>query len=378
MTDQPTSSPARIDAKSSCLLALALIIAVALACQPAAPPAPTIAPLTPPPPSTPAPASPQPVETRPVEPTPAAQPSATSTPSAAADPVPAATPPAIPADVVAGAAEQTVDLTNRMLQPRSVDADFLWGMFITNRSFAGGWGVQLDPAYTTQMLEMWHPDDACFSALAAQVAQLDGNTNLPPLEFLLYMDHLISHLSPCVEDQLALIGGDDFFDNSVEIRSQRITAWFDRTWQDADDGAFSFDSACREEFYSHLPVAIDATDGPHLESAWASAMVVVSQCARDAMQAYFAFIDISSARLFELQPAERYTAVSLQMTMVGHLLSINLRKPADQCWPEYNSLIPAVAAAERQGELESTRNVALGTLNRCLQASPAYNPFAGR
>ena len=47
------------------------------------------------------------------------------------------------------------------------------------------------------------------------------------------------------------------------------------------------------DFYSHLPEAIAAVDPPHLESAWASAMVVVSGCARDAMRDYFAFLDIS-------------------------------------------------------------------------------------
>lgn len=280
--------------------------------------------------------------------------------------------------MVARTADMTADLTNRMLQPRSVDADFLWGMFITNRSFVGGWGAQLDPAYTTQMLEMWHVDDVCYSGLTAEVTKLDGNTSLPPLEFLLYVDHLISQLSPCIEDQLASIGGDDFFANSLDVRTQRITAWFDRTWQDADDGTFPFDTACRDEFYSHLPEAISASEGPYLESAWASAMVVVSQCARDAMQHYFAFLDIGPSRLFELQPADRYTATSLQMTMVGHLLSVNLRKPVDQCWPEYQSLIPDVAAAHTRERMESSRNSALRTLNGCLEASPPYHPFTGQ
>ena len=265
-----------------------------------------------------------------------------------------------------------------MLQPRQVDADFLWGMFMTNRLFVGGWGRTPDPNYTTQMLEMWHSENPCYSALESEVVKLGGENSLPPLEFLQYMEHLNAQLSPCIEDQLQSISGLQFFDNAPTVRNQRITMWFDRTWEDADDGTFPFADDCRTRFYSHLPEAIAAGDPPHLESAWASAMVVVSGCARDAMRDYFAFLDISEPQLKQLPPDDRYTAVSLQMTMIGHLLAVDLRKPSDGCWPDYANQIPQVAATTDPGEMIAARNSALRSLQSCLQETPVNNPFSER
>ena len=275
-------------------------------------------------------------------------------------------------------AEQTRELTDRMLQPRLVDADFLWGMFITNRSFVGGWGRTPDADYTTRMLEMWHSDNACYAALEVEVSGLGAENSLPPLEFLQYVDYVIAQLSSCVEDQLDSIDGNQFFDNSLDVRTLRINNWFDRTWRDADDGTFPFATDCQTEFYSHLPAATAATDANHLESAWASAMVVVSGCARDAMQGYFAFLDISELQLKTLPPEDRYAAVSLQMTMFGHLFGINLGKPSEACWPDYAARIPVVAAVPDPDQQIDARNVALKTLEVCLQASPDSNPFVGR
>ena len=284
----------------------------------------------------------------------------------------------VPDEVVNRTREMTADLSNRMLQPRLVDADFMWGMFITNRSFVGGWSRQVDPDHTTRMLEMWHAGSPCYSALEAEVAGLGNDNSLPPLEFVLYVDHLTAQLSPCVDEQLSLVDGRLFFHNPADVRTQRITTWFDRTWQDADDGTFPFAADCRDGFYSHLPVAIAASDARDLESAWASAMVVVSQCARAAMQDYFAFLQVTPSRLFELQPHDRYTTISLQMTMYGHLISVDLRKPNAQCWPDYQGRIPELAAIEDPQQFEPSRNAVLKDYSDCLDGLPAYDPFSAR
>ena len=201
---------------------------------------------------------------------------------------------------------------------------------------------------------------------------------LASFEFVLYVDYLTAQLSPCVDEHLSLVDGRLFFHNPADVRTQRITTWFDRTWQDADDGTFPFAADCRDGFYSHLPVAIAASDARDLESAWASAMVVVSQCARAAMQDYFAFLQVTPSRLFELQPDDRYTTVSLQMTMYGHLISVDLRKPNSQCWPDYQGRIPELAAIDDPQQFEPSRNAVLKDYSDCLDGLPAYNPFANR
>lgn len=350
------------------------VVAGGLACQSAAPAIPTVAPLT-----APAPATPAPTPTEFVENTPTPQPISTIEPTRATTdetPAAAANPNSVSQATIDRAEKQTADLRDRMLRPREVDADFLWGMFITNRSFAGGWTGPPDSDYTTRMLEMWHADNACYSDLESEVARLGSGNNLFPLEFLQYMDHLIAQLSPCVDDHFQSISGSQFFDNTLEVRTHRVSTWFDRTWEDADDGSFSFAASCRDEFFSHLPDAHAATDSLHLESAWASAMVVVSRCALQAMQTDFAFLDISESMLMDLPLDDRYTTVSLQMTMFGHLLSINLRKPSDDCWPDYQRRIPGVAATADPGQMIVNRNAVLGSFQRCLEALPATNPYA--
>ena len=361
------------------LVTIACILAISgLACNSATPAIPTVPPLTAPPPATPTPTPPGAAPTETAAHTPS--PSSTETSQPPPSPVPTAVsnPPGVSEAVVTRTAEQTEDLTDRMLQPRQVDPDFLWGMFMTNRLFVGGWGRTPDPNYTTQMLEMWHSENPCYSALESEVVKLGGESNLPPLEFLQYMEHLNAQLSPCIEDQLQSISGLQFFDNAPTVRNQRITMWFDRTWEDADDGTFPFADDCRTRFYSHLPEAIAAGDPPHLESAWASAMAIVSGCARDAMRDYFAFLDISEPQLKQLPPDDRYTAVSLQMTMIGHLLAVDLRKPSDGCWPDYANQIPQVAATTDPDEMIAARNSALRFLQTCLQETPASNPFSER
>ena len=352
------------------------VLAVSLACQGAAPVDHSIPPLTAPAPPTPSPTqTPAPSIPPTLQLTPTAEPEAAKSTAA---PVAAMTPAPVSQATTDLTEKQVADLTDRMLQPREVDADFLWGMFITNRSFAGGWSGPPDSDYTTRMLEMWHPANACYSDLESEVARLGGANRLLPLEFLQYIDHLITQLSPCVDDHLQSISGSQFFDNTLDVRTQRVSKWFDRTWQDADDGTFPFAAGCRDEFFSQVPDALAATDSIHLESAWASAMVVVSGCAQEAMQTYFAFLDISESKLKDLSPDDRYTTVSLQMTMFGHLLSINLRKPSDECWPDYQSSIPGVAATVDPEQMIANRNAALGSFQRCLEALPATNPFAAQ
>ena len=359
------------------LVTIACILVIAgIACNNAAPVIPTVPPLTSPPPATPTP--PETSRAEPSEPAPSPLLVATPfpPPTLASTEIPVR--PSVSQSVVARTAEQTADLTDRMLQPRLVDAEFLWGMFITNRSFVGGWARTPDPDYTTRMLEMWHSNNPCYAALEVEAANLAHRNSLPPLEFLQYVDHVIAQLSPCVDDQLNSIDGAQFFDNSMDIRTQRINTWFDRSWEDADDGTFAFDADCQPSFYSHLPAAVAATDSAHLESAWASAMVVVSGCARDAMQNYFEFLDISESQLKELRPDDRYATMSLQMTMFGHLFSINLGKPSDECWPDYASHIPKVAATDDPDEMIAARNVALKSFQTCLENTPTINPFSGQ
>ena len=352
-----------------------VMVGSALACQSAEPATPTVPPLTAPAPATPTPTPTATVGSQAMLSTPSTTPTATTLSTPTMMPTATAVPSGVSLAVVARTAEKTADLTDRMLQPRQVDADFLWGMFITNKSFVGGWATP-NSHYAAQMLQMWHPENPCYSELAEEVAKLGAANDLLPLEFLLYLNHVTAQLAPCIERQLPLVDPDSFFEHSTEVRTQRITLWFDRTWQDANDSAFPFDAGCRPEFFSHLPDAIVATDSLHLESAWVSAMVVVSGCARDATSDYFAFLNTTESRLFELQPDDRYTTVSLQMTMFGHLLSIHSGKPRDECWPDYESRIPDAASSDNPQQLSASKDAAFQVLQDCLEALPATNPFA--
>ncbi len=365
------------------LIAITCIIAlVGAACQattPANTPAPT---LTSPPPATPAPTPTPPPPTEPVEPT--AAPSASAPPEQTRPPTPtiaptvAVPPPAVSEAVVADTGAQVLELTERLLWPRTVDADFLWGLFIANRSFGSGAPGQVEPDYTARMLALWHPENVCYSMLESAIASLDAENGLHPLEFVLYVDHIAAELSPCLDEQLLQVGPEQFFTLSTDVRTHRINAWFDSIWRDANDQSFALDAVCRDEFYSNLSDAVGASDPSQLETAWVSAMVAVSGCAREAMRDYFAFIQLDTAQVFAMPPDERYTTVSLQMTMTGHMIAISQSKPYQSCWPDYEANIPRVAAAGSPSQLDAIRNATLQTLFECLDALPAVNPFAGQ
>ena len=91
----------------------------------------------------------------------------------------AAPSPTVPAEVVARTSERVDELTARLLRPRRINVDVLWGGFVTSRAFGIGtdWVPDLDaPA---KMLEMWHPGNACYAIVESEVDQLESD-NRPP------------------------------------------------------------------------------------------------------------------------------------------------------------------------------------------------------
>ena len=138
-----------------------------------------------------------------------AQADAAPTPPAAS--LSAAPSPTVPAEVVARTSERVDELTARLLRPRRINVDVLWGGFVTSRAFGIGtdWVPDLDaPA---KMLEMWHPGNACYAIVESEVDQLESDNRLRPVEFTLYFDYISAQLSPCLDEQLPQVDAEQFF-----------------------------------------------------------------------------------------------------------------------------------------------------------------------
>lgn len=360
----------RLPAVAAIFLAL-----LASACEPAQPIVPTVPPLTPAAVSTPAAGITVPTQAAtPVEGSPAEP--ATDRPTAvlaAADP-----PSEVPAEVVENTEEKAQELTERMLRLRPVDADVLWGGLLAYRALAIRTGGAPDLDAPARMLEMWHSDNPCYAMLRAEVDGLGANNHLGPVDFNAYFDHILARLSPCLDEQWHEVDGQRFFDNSETVRADRISTWFDSIWDRSTGEALTGLDHCREGFLAHIPAAVSATDPGDLQTAWGGAMVEFSDCRQQALRAEFPFLYLGESQLFAFELNDRYTLISLQVTLGGHLVAISMQRPYEACWPAFEADVPDIAVAAGPAQMVDSRDAALRGLRACIEELPEYHPFSER
>lgn len=354
-------------------------VAVALlvtACEPAQPTVPTVPPLTPATVSTPASGAAVPTQTAPsVEALPTA---VAGTDAVTAKPVEAAPPSEVPTEVVERTEEKVQEFTERMLRLRPVDTDVLWGALLAYRALGVQTGHAPEIDAPARMLEMWHSGNPCYQMLQAQVDRLGANDHLGPVDFNAYFEHILARLSPCLDEQWHQVDGQRFFDHSETVRAGRISTWFDSIWERSNGEALTGLDHCREGFYAHVPAAVSAEDPSGLQSAWGRAMVEFSDCRQQALRAEFPFLYLGESQLFAFELNDRYTLISLQVTLGGHLVAISMQRPYDRCWGEFEADVPGVAVAAGPAQMVDTRDAALRGLRTCIEELPEYHPFGER
>jgi len=271
-----------------------------------------------------------------------------------------------------------VELTSRMLRARRVDVDVLWAVFVMNRAFGIGTDWAPDIEAPAKMLEMWDPENACFAMVEGDVERLGSDNHLTPVDFNAFVAHVGDQLSPCLEERWPEVEAERFFSNPESVRVDRVTIWFDSIWDlSVGDSLVSLEQ-CREGFYTHLPVAIAASDPHGLEGAWSAAMVEFSACRQEALREELPFVYLGNSQLFAFELNDRYTLIALQATVGGHLVAISMQRPYGECWPDFAASIPEIATATGPAQLVESRDAALRALRACIEVLPEHNPFAGQ
>lgn len=339
----------------------AVALSLAAACEPALPPADVVA-----------------VPTQTAVPTtaPPAQSGATDLPPAS--PADAEPSPAVPAEVVARTEEKVDELSDRMLRPRPVNTDVLWGAFLTYRALGVRTNHMPDIDAPARMLEMWHPGNPCYATLEAEVERLGAHSGLRPVEFNAYFDYVFAQLSPCLDGQWAEVDTERFFANAEAVRADRVSTWFDSIWNRSEGEALTSLGSCREGFHAHQPAVVSAGESPELHSAWGNAMVEFSECRQEALREELPFVYLGNSQLFAFELNDRYTLIALQATLGGHLVAISMQRPYGECWPDFAAIIPEIATAPGPAQLVESRDAALRTLRACIGVLPEHNPFAGQ
>lgn len=348
-------------------------VAFVAACQPAQSAVPTVPPLTPATVSTPADAAVVPTQTATSVGTSPAEAAKTVRPPAAS--VDAGPSSEVPREVAERTEERVQELTARMLRLRPVDTDVLWGALLAHRALGVQSGRAPDIDGPPRMLEMWHAGNPCYEILGAEVEGLGANNHLGPVDFNAYFDHILTQLTPCLDEQWQEVDGQRFFANSDTVKAERISTWFDSVWDRSDGEALTDLGDCREGFYAHVPAAVSATDIGELQSAWGDAMVEFSDCRQQALRAEYPFVYLGESQLFAFELNDRYTLVALQATLGGHLVAISMRRPYDECWPEFEANVPGIAVALGPAQMVESRDAALSALRSCIEELPEYNPF---
>ena len=352
----------------------AVVLSLAAACEPALLPIPTAQPLTPATVLTPADVVAVPTQTAAPTTAPPAQAGATDLPPAS--PADAEPSPAVPAEVVARTEEKVDELSDRMLRPRPVNTDVLWGAFLTYRALGVRNNHMPDIDAPARMLEMWHPGNPCYATLEAEVERLGAHRGLGPVEFNAYFDYVFAQLSPCLDEQWAEVDAERFFANAEAVRADRVSTWFDSIWNRSEGEALTSLGSCREGFHAHQPAVVSAGESPELHSAWGNAMVEFSECRQQTLREELPFVYLGETQLFAFELNDRYTLIALQATLGGHLVAISLQRPYGECWPDFAASIPEVAIATSPAQLVESRDAALRALRVCIEALPEHNPYA--
>ena len=359
-----------------------LVVISAVACQGDTPVPPTVPPLTAPPPDPTVSASAIRKTAEPANPTSAPTPTVTATPDPVAAPIPASPPaivtpvPALPAATSADAAHRLNGLIDRLLEPREVKADAVWSSFIASRAAVLS-GIDEVRATETQvrMLEMWHSGDDCYAALEDEVEALGPDRYLTLIEYPQFLDYAHRHVSPCLEERLPQIDPARFFAHPAEVRTERITRWFDAAWQQGSGELGDLAPTCRGSFYAYLPDVVDAADLAGFGTAWNAALQGQVQCLLSAMQDDLRYL-MDPAALFELPAVRLSEMIALHTTITGHILALGMGRNYDDCWPDFEARIPAVAESTTLDEMSVAQNAAMESLAQCVQDLPFANRFS--
>ncbi len=382
----------------SLLTSLACILVLtAAACQPTQPAIPNEPQLTAPPPATAPPAAavtssgsaaPSTVPILPTATPTAVQSDATLAPAPIAlpstkrptpPPTPASTQrsllPAATAPPPHDAAAGLTQMIEAIIRPRSVSVDRMWAFFITDRTLPGGPVVTEAAETQIKLLEMWHPGNVCYSRLEAEIDVLGQNNQFPPVAYRQYLNYINAELSPCLDEQLPLVDTRQFFSKPTPVRAERITKWLSASWVDDEDAPTVSGGNCGDIFDAHLPDAVAATNPEQLSAIWSEALNERFQCQFRSLREANELSELGDAHLYTLPAEDRNTLITLQITLIGHVLAIGQGKPYDQCWPDFEAGLPAVAAAANPEELTEARNASLDSLVQCVEKLPASNPF---
>ncbi len=373
------------------LLVTFCVLAICVAaCQPVTPAAPVGPSLTSPPPATVSPTmiNPTPTDTdaaaasatapRPTPtssqsmPTPTRTLPPTTAPSGTERSLRLQTPALTPADAAAGLTQMLEAIT----RPRSINADAMWAFFISDRTIpTSSAGAEAEETQA-KLLEMWHSDNVCYAKLEEEIAVLGQDNQVSPVGYRQYLDYINGELSPCLDEQLPLVDAQQFFGNSTAIRAERITKWLNASWLELEEEGQLPDTApCGDIFDAHLPDAIAAADPEQLSAAWSAALNERFQCQYEPLQQANEFSDLGDAHLFTLSLHDRRTIITLQTTLMGHVIAIGLGRSYDECWSDFAASIPEMAAVNDPAELYDARNAALEALYACIAKLPVTNPF---
>ena len=284
--------------------------------------------------------------------------------------------PTLPAATTTDAAHRLNGLIDQLLEPREVSADAVWSSFIASRTaiLSGIDGIR---AAETQvrMLEMWHPGDDCYAALEAEVAALGSDRHLTLIEYPQFLDYAHRQVSPCLEERLPQIDPARFFEHPAEVRSERITKWFDAAWQEGSGELGELAPSCRGSFYAYVPDVVDAADPESFGTAWNAALQGQVQCLLSAMQDDLRYL-LDPAALFELPAAQLPEMIALHTTITGHILALGMGRNYDECWPDFEAQIPGVAESTTLAEMSVAQNAAMESLAQCVQGLPLTNRFS--
>ena len=267
-------------------------------------------------------------------------------------------------------------LVDGLVAPRGVDADTIWAFFIATRA-VGLAGLDQSAAadFQVKMLEMWHADNPCYSALSVEVSALGSEPQLAQVDYQHFVAYADRKVSQCLVDQIPMTDPQDFFNRTDEERTERITRWFEAAWQERAADLGELAPSCGDSFFAHVPDAVAAADPEQLILAWNTALSAQVQCLIAAVEVDLRFL-VDPAALFE-QPEEQVAElISLQTVLAGHLLAIGMGKNYDECWPDFEGQIPGVALARTSNEFSVSQNAALESLAECVQRLPLNNRFA--
>ncbi len=281
--------------------------------------------------------------------------------------------------------DNLADLIAETVQPRPVTADEVWVYLMLERNISANIALeQIPPAggspsppeeTLARMLELWRSDSPCFGMLEAEIAALGDNNLLGAVRYVQYLDYVTTQIAPCLDEQLPLLEADQFFKNSSEVRADRITRWFDQSWPIQTGPTVSDTASCREDFYSHVPAAVAATQPSQLSAELDSAQSEVFECLASTVSDEYRLMDLDADQLFDLPPEQRRRLITLQATFIGHVSVVGFGKEYAECWPEFEAQLPAVAMAASPEDLIDREGAAVNALHECVIELPPDNPF---